>query len=358
MVRFDSDVTLTIEGPTQLDLVSVNRAQLRAGKAVFSGMTDLDSFKLETPYSTILDEGTQYAVSVDPTSDAMEVHVFDGSVQCESSDANRTAIQVDAGDAHRFVSIGTDESIPLAASRFAREPLPGAQRKQNLLLEETFDKVDHLDGQNGGQGWSGDWRQLNLAMADATETLVAEGSIAWPGWSSAMGGGSLPIAGKTSLSRTLSRPIRMDRDAAYYLSFLVRKEKNSALSPTDSWAFLTLRDESGHKIAISPLAKRGTPKLIHNGRTANSSMKLQDGTAYLFVAKILAQRRQPDQVFVHVYAQEDTIDSIEPLTWAFATQPMSDDSIFDQLRVVSRSSHPLRIDDIRIGKTWRSVTNP
>lgn len=80
VVHFDCDVSLTLEGPAQLDLASFDRAILQRGKVVFRGDGDLDQFTLETPFSKIQDEGTEYAVSVDLRGQVEEIHVFDGRV--------------------------------------------------------------------------------------------------------------------------------------------------------------------------------------------------------------------------------------------------------------------------------------
>ncbi|TWU55555.1 FecR family protein [Rubripirellula reticaptiva] len=356
MVRFDSDVTLTIEGPAKLDLVSVNRASLRVGKAVFSGMTDLDSFTLETPYSTILDEGTEYAVSVNSAGDVTEVHVFDGRVQCDFKDGNQSTIQVDAGQARRFASRGSDISIPFSASGFARNPKPVPVPKQDVILSESFAYETLGDHRSGGKGWASDWQPTSVNNSVPLDRLIAADSISWPGRMNQPDGGCLQLSGNVSLGRMMKQPIRMDRNAAYYLSFLVRKSRTSEVETSRGWGFLTLRNPQGNKIAIGPLSQRGTPKLIHNGRTANASTALDFDTTYLFVAKVLAQKQRPDQVLVQVYRSNDTVDAVEPLTWTLATQPIYDDSIFDQIRVVSRSSETVQIDEIRVGKTWGLVT--
>ena len=81
--------------------------------------------------------------------------------------------------------------------------------------------------QQGGTGWKGRWRHVHADSADAPDEFLFPDSIAWPESASADDSGSLRIAGNTFLESSISRPIRMVRDGAYYLSFRVQKQKKS-----------------------------------------------------------------------------------------------------------------------------------
>ena len=78
-VHFDSGSDLTIEGPADLRLESSTTASVLRGKVVFRGDETATPFDLFTPTSTLLDIGTEYAVSVGPQGE--EIHVFDGELQ-------------------------------------------------------------------------------------------------------------------------------------------------------------------------------------------------------------------------------------------------------------------------------------
>src|SRR5437667_292557 len=70
---------LVLEGPAELRLESASAATLLSGKVVFRGDESALPFDLHTPTSTLVDYGTEYAVSV--AADGEEVHVFEGQVQ-------------------------------------------------------------------------------------------------------------------------------------------------------------------------------------------------------------------------------------------------------------------------------------
>ncbi|TWT80772.1 FecR protein [Planctomycetes bacterium CA13] len=358
VVQFDCDVSLVIEGPTRLDLVAVDEALLVKGKAVFRGLTDLDCFTLRTPFSKILDEGTEYAVSVDSSGDVMEIHVFDGRVHYESNDTLTEAVHLDAGQARRVEACGNQKKIPLASADFARGPAAHAKQDNALILSESFSYGgEKLVGQDGGKGWNGGWKRSNKRVQADVAEVVSSHAIAWPGATTASDRGSVLLSGTTSLTRSLEKPIRMDRDVAYYVSFLVRKPDLQRSKPSSGWAFITLHDPTGNKIAISPCGRMGTPKLIHNGRTAKTTKSLRESDSQLIVCKISAHRKKVDQVFARVYEFGTAVDSVEPLAWSMGTRPILDNSVFDEIRLVSNESDPVQIGDIRIGKTWGSVTS-
>lgn len=356
-LRFDSHVRLILEGPARLDLLAVDQALLHAGKAVFSNVEDLDRFTLQTPFSQILDKGTEYAVSVNPSSQIVEVHVFDGRVLCKRTDANASHVKLDAGQARRFGVSHHDETIPLAPSRFIRTPMVGTAPRHTPQVIEWFAYHDgRLAGQNGGRGWAGPWVLPNKAQ-ERPKTMQPHAQLNWPGHRTRPDEGSLLIQNVTALHRPLIRPIRMDQDATTYLSFLVHKKEIPPEERTGGWAFVTLHDPDKDKIAIGPTGRKGGPRVIHNGRITGATMRLQEGSTYLFACKILARRNKPDQVFVRIYHANEDIDAVEPPTWHIRTDPLLSDSVFDELNIYSRDCEPLRLTGIRIGPTWPSVTS-
>jgi len=64
-VAFDNGPVLIVEGPAQLRIESRALAVLSLGKAVLKSDETAESFTLRTPWSTLLDVGTEYAVSVE-----------------------------------------------------------------------------------------------------------------------------------------------------------------------------------------------------------------------------------------------------------------------------------------------------
>ncbi|QDT08210.1 hypothetical protein [Planctomycetes bacterium K23_9] len=365
VVHFDCDVQLTLEGPAHLDLASVDRAMLRYGKVVFSGDGDLEQFTLETPFSKIQDEGTEYAVSVDRAGNVGEVHVFDGRVNCEPSEQGSQpsrsvskTIQIDAGDARQFVGPNSVKPIKLAASRFVREPAKQTKRLNAQVAVENFVyPTGSVVGRSGGSGWKHGW---TIASEKTQGAVVRSGdSLRWPGQSDSESDGSLIIQGHSGLQRRLQDPICMDQDGVYYLSFLVRNQTAPVGTELNGWVYLTLRnsqEKTGH-ISIGPKTQRGVPRVAHDGRVANATSPLQDNVVYLFVCKILARAEKKDQVQVRIYNDAETIDSVEPSAWNITTRSVHTDGILNELRLSAKNSRPLQLDEVRIGKTWSSVTS-
>lgn len=364
VVQFDSDVRLVLEGPSQLEIANVDRAMLRHGKAVFSGEGDLDRFTLETPFSKIQDEGTEFAVSVQRSGEVSEVHVFDGRVTCapsasKTSDANDQLIQIDAGDARRISGTGSIETIQLASNRFVRDPTVRPESADSLLVAESFTyDAESLVGQSGGEGWVQPWTQELQHQTGPAPTMRRE-SLAWPGKKTA-DGGSLAIDGNAGLSRMFQTPIEMNRDAAYYLSFLVRRDSATETTNTGGWAYFTLRNSEDRacKISIGPITHRGRPRITHDGRVANAVSPLREDVTHLFVCKILARQDKGDLIQVRIYGEHETVDSVEPSTWNVSTRPVHSDSILNTFRVSTKNTALIVLDELRIGKTWASVTSP
>jgi len=358
VVHFDCDATLTLEGPAYLELADVNRATLRSGKAVFSGAGDLDAFTLETPLSKIQDEGTEYAVSIAPGGNVLEIHVFNGRVRCEPASDPDRPIHLDAGQARRFQGATGSEPIPLAASQFVRTPPVRSPPSNDLLVSESFAyDGERLVGQNGGLGWNGAWRKSKATDHEQADRLCPGEGLPWPGESSGPGDGVLLLSGEVGLERDLRKPIQMDRDAAYYLSFLARTKPDRRVRSRKSWAYVTLVDPGGARISIGPKSARGGPGLYHKGRIARTSRSLRDDATYLFVCKVLARREKPDRIFLRIYGSDELVDSVEPNTWSITTRPVDTDSVFSNLRLNTKNIETIELDSIRIGRTWSSVTS-
>jgi len=143
-IRFDSGAQLVVEGPAALKIEATNAALLKRGKVVLKSDETAEAFVLHTPSSTLVDRGTEYAVSVGAAGE--EVHVFDGEVQRQpKGKAVSAPEQIPAGQAKQYNRTTTagGTPVPLSEARFMRQvpdrkaspPSPAA----NLLAYEGFD---------------------------------------------------------------------------------------------------------------------------------------------------------------------------------------------------------------------------
>lgn len=121
-VELDSGTNIVMQGPCELQVLSVDSAQLLLGSVVVQVAGLSENFALNTPDATIIDEGTEYAVSLD--GEATEVHVFDGTVLWKPTNATaeQPGDRIEAGEARRYLRKKPMQGnrIPLGRRQFVR----------------------------------------------------------------------------------------------------------------------------------------------------------------------------------------------------------------------------------------------
>jgi hypothetical protein len=90
------------------------------------------------------------------------------------------------------------------------------------------------------------------------------------------------------------------------------------------------------------------------GQSVRSAVQQPAGETFAVVAKIVAGRTQPDQVFACVLPAGRLGDR-EPLEWSVATDCISSVTVFDQVSVEIISQGEVLFGDIAIGTTWSSI---
>lgn len=377
-VRFDSGADLVVEGPAVVRLDSARAATVLRGKVVFHADNTAAPFDLHTPSSTLVDFGTEYAVTVGPEGE--EVHVFDGEVQ-RKSHATTIAEYLKAGEARRYGPAPDRPGQPTALDpdRFVRRLAGRGQKPRDpqagLLAFEGFDYTNRAAlryGQaRGGSGWAGPWvpgfaRPADLDDANQ-EVLNTSQSLLRSRPSTPPIGGSFDFTGFTKYFRKLATPIRLDADGVYYVSFLFRREGPSD-DGTNAVALLFWTADEFERMPAGKddprermnLGVRGWNQLFTQLHDMNSrtSLPLRYGETYLFVAKIVASQRSPDQVFMRIYSPDEHLELEETGSWTVTGPLFQSDLVFDWLQVHINSKRRQTIDEIRVGTTWASVTSP
>jgi hypothetical protein len=375
-IAFDGGVRLVLEGPAELRLESAVVATLLRGKVVFRGDEGGPPFDLRTPTSTLVDFGTEYAVSV--AADGEEVHVFDGEVQRRPTVGAVEYLK--AGQARRYGPDSTGKPTPLAPGRFVRrlpeprEPLGGGPGS-GLLAYEGFDYADReafaAGKADGGFGWAGPWvldfaRPLNPGD-DNHLVLNPRGGLTRAGAAVAPVGGAFEYAGFTKYFRRLAEPIRMDVDRSYFLSFLFRRDGPSP-NEVNAVALLFWTDEDYQKVGKTRgdpwrqlnVGVRGWNQLFTQLHEVSwrTPLPLRYGETYLLVAKIAASADNPDQVFLRVYGPDEPVEPDEPASWTAVSPELRSDLVFDWLQLHVNSTARQTIDEVRVGTTWSSVVAP
>ncbi|MDF1743623.1 MAG: FecR domain-containing protein [Gimesia sp.] len=369
-LRFDSGVRLVIEGPTKLRIDSSTSATVSMGRVVLHGHELAEEFELTTPRAKLYDIGTEYGTSVDEAGN-VEVHVFDGAVRIQENKndlASNNPVIIQAGAAKQ---IGQDSSsdIALAPERFKRETSdqpPGAEvTPDELIAYDSFGASEKLgtdkkpEWRNAGIGWNNNWRLTVDDPRPADGSCLTKTSLVFPRAKTAARTGALKMGASKNAWRSLKKPIRMDLDAIYYLSFFINKSKKLPESETQ-YGSISLRTlnwpRDGRKLLFGMDSSRYT-SLSHNREPFNVAPKLQVDKNYFFAVKIVASKKSPDQIFLRVYTDEDSDIRREPLVWTLYSKPKNDDSVFDQVLIHAGGKGEYIFDELRIGHTWNSVTN-
>jgi hypothetical protein len=343
------------------------------GKIVFKADETATPFDLRTPTASLVDFGTEYAVFVG--ADSEEVHVFEGEVHRTPHGISAADVeQIKAGEAWRYDGL-VSQRTPLDPDRFVRDtPGPGqpAMNPDALLAYEGFDyrnADDWTAGRaGGGIGWSEPWtfafaRPVGEGKQEGPPLNLREG-LKRPGAAVDPVGGCFDYIGFTKAFRKLNTPVRLDADAVYYMSYLFR-HNGPPSDPTNAVAILLWTDEDakkqeGDRQRRLNVGIAGANQVFTQvqGVGSRTPLPLTYGETYLLVAKIVARRDQPDQVFIRVYAPREPIELDESDGWSVVGQPFTSNLVLPWVQLHINSSRRQAIDEFHLGTTWTSVTSP
>lgn len=118
-VRFDSGVTIVVEGPSEIELLTADRAKLVRGKGVVRVPPQAVGFTLQSDAAAFVDLGTEFAVEVDEPGEA-SIHVLDGEVAFVAGNRQQPSRTLQRGAATRVSADGTAEDVQFDESRFVR----------------------------------------------------------------------------------------------------------------------------------------------------------------------------------------------------------------------------------------------
>lgn len=362
-LKFDSGTNVVMQGPCDLQVASADTAQLLTGNVVVHVTELSDGFTLKTPDATIIDEGTEYAVSLDD--DATEVHVFDGSVFWEP--INHTDVvafdRIEAGEARRYLRSNPARGarIPLEMRRFVRRIEADVRENAGAGLL-AYDGFENLAGRirrgRSGFGWSGGWRSGFRgrgsigAIVDAPDDTVFGVSRA--------GRRLLQLARGEAVQRDLEQVLKLAPGETYYLSFVVQRHPGESESSRFLQVSLSGSDEHPRRRSHSELAfgitSDGFPYIKNGGKIIQSAPSIEDETVCLFVGKIVASGESSAESYLRVYQSGESIDGHEPAAWTTVGQPGPSESTLSRIRLATGEDALFDVDELKIGTTWRAVT--
>ncbi len=362
-LRFDSGTNVVLESPCEIEVASLDSARLIAG-TVFVDVTEVSSgFLLETPESQIVDEGTQYAVSLD--TDATEVHVFDGSVVwTPTSRDNYEAQRIAAGEARRYLRTQPQRSnrIPFGQRQFVRkieaDVLSGSGGE---LL--AYDGFENLAGQlrrgRSGFGWSGGWQLAGRGRGPLAEVIDAPDDSVFG--NSRTGRRLLLVRDGDELRRDFEHPISLGSERALFISLLVSRQAKEA----DDGASLQIAFEPEsnsprytrrHSVTFG-ITSSGSSFVNNAGTIDETATNFVEGATYLVVLKYEFTSSNVTSC-LRIFPPEAEINTDQPLVWTATSTAATGPQEFSALRITSGPNSTWQLDELKIGTTWPSVATP
>jgi hypothetical protein len=121
-----SGVTLTVEGPADLDLLSIDRVHCRRGKLRTRVPHGAEGFVVSGPSSAVVDLGTEFALNVASDGKA-QLMVFEGAAEAAVLNASGSPLQIHQITEHQAFEIdpgsGQIEEAEARGEDFVRSPV-------------------------------------------------------------------------------------------------------------------------------------------------------------------------------------------------------------------------------------------
>jgi len=371
--RFDSGVRLVLEGPTTINIDSANCATIKSGSFVLHGYESSPEFELITPQARFYDIGTEYGARVDEEG-GTDLHVFQGEVrvqpEMELMEVSAPLI-VTEGNA-RHIDTNRHEVIDLKPDLFKRE-VPGKPKsltavRQELLAYDSFhpdkigDPIEFSNWHHSGFGWQNPWRRHINKMTKAKGKSLPQHSLQPSLSSPDQQIGCIELERGDTAWRTLERPIRLDTNAIYYISFFIQQssEMQGSGYHYGNLSLVSERQEKQFRKRDSILFGINSdnfPTLLLKNQIHEKAPPLLPDTTYFYVAKIVASEQALDQVFLRVFYDNETIPEQEPLVWTCNSTPFDDSNIYQHVRMYAGKKGCYLFDELRIGSSWESVVN-
>lgn len=362
--RFDSGTNVILDGPSELQIESADSARLLAGN-VFVYVTEVShGFTLLTPEARILDEGTQYAVSLD--ADATEVHVFDGSVIwiAERSDTDFEE-RIGSGEAKRFTRAAPHRPhrIAFGKRQFVRRIESDIRTAAGTGLL-AYDGFENLAGQlrrgRSGFGWSSGWESAGRGRGPLAEVIDAPDDVVF-GFER-RGRRLLALKGGDRLQRSLAQQLELHPNGTCFVSVLVSRQAAEAGSEMSLQISLEPAVEGSSRRAVRPrvssfgLTADGFPFVNSGDRIASTATPLTDGETYLCIFQYTVAAGQ-STASLRVYHPGEIVDPNGPTTWTVSSSSTTPVPQVASLRLTAGRGAHYHVDELRIASTWQAVVS-
>ncbi|MCX6951380.1 MAG: FecR domain-containing protein, partial [Verrucomicrobia bacterium] len=182
-LKFAHGATVIVEGPADFEVLGPQHAFLHRGRAVTRLAPGTRGFILDSPRGRLVDQGTEFGVSVGASGDT-EVHVLEGKVEAVPS--HQQAVQLSVNQAARLTPLRV-EQFAADAGGFITD-LPPLSGGVVDFLHWSFDEGQGKASYNSGRG-------LGAPQAKAILRSFPEGA-AGPQWIEGQFGGGLSFNGR------------------------------------------------------------------------------------------------------------------------------------------------------------------
>lgn len=361
-LRFDSGTNVILEGPCELSVETVDTARLLAG-TVFVDVTEVSNgFLLETPEAQIIDEGTQYAVSLN--SEATDVHVFDGSViwTPTRSDAEFQD-RITSGEARRYLrgEPGRSHHIPFGQRQFVKR-IEEAVREAGGGALLAYDGFENLAGQlrrgRSGFGWSGGWESVSRGRGPLPEIINAPDDVVFG--IDRSGRRLLSLQGGDDLRRSFESPIELSSETSVFLSLLLSRQ--TPAGEEDSAIQVSLEPESAsprftrrHSVSFG-VTSDGRPFVNNAGTIDITTVPLSVGEAHVFVLQLEALQ-QTTKASLRVFRTGEFVDATQPSAWTAHSTASFRSTKYTSIRISLGTQAAAQVDELRVGNSWSAAIN-
>lgn len=362
-LKFDSGTNVILEGPCEFEILDVGTAKLLAGNVVVHVTELSDGFVLSTPEATIIDEGTEYAVSLGDES--TEVHVFDGAILWEPISNDDATERIESGEARRYSRSqpGRGAGIPIGQRLFVRQIEAEVRNEagEALLAYDGFENLaGRIQRDRSGFGWSGGWQSGRRGRGQLGE-IVNTPSDAVFGIERS-GRRLLRLSAGEAIVRDFEKPLPLDTGNAYYVSFLLRRSAVDEMSESTANEFFELAlindgERTGHrsrKWFTFGITSSRQPFIKSVGTIASAARVIDVDEHYFCIGKILVTHDQVATSF-RIYDSSESLDTQEPTAWTVVGSTGPCDFRLAGVRIGTAQDAKYDIDELRIGTTWLSV---
>jgi hypothetical protein len=118
-VKFASDVTMIVEGPAEIELLSADRARLNRGRVVVQVPKQALGFTLHSDAAAFVDLGTEFGVEVTEPGRA-NIHVLDGEVAFVPENGGGPSRTLQRGSATEVTTSGVIDEVAFDDQKFVR----------------------------------------------------------------------------------------------------------------------------------------------------------------------------------------------------------------------------------------------